>query len=226
MDGVCGRAGSSRRVGWLIHIGSARISCQDSSSVLFVPAVHAYTPPAVISAPNTSSLRGRLSRVTTSPIRLIPDGPARSLTQRLCSAVVSRWASLPSFPTVGCADDSQVEFRISAYPGGLPVAYFGKLWGNESADKGEHFERGRVQKAWSGVLGISADGLPWADVPLRQFFTPRLLSTPTSDLNILVALFASIPCLQYDVEHDAGESPLGCEPRKTLTLSHILPTFA
>ncbi len=66
------------------------------------------------------------------------------------------------FDAVGCADDSQVEFRVSAYLGGALAAYFGKWWGGESADEDDdHFERGRVKKAWSGVLGISADGLPW-----------------------------------------------------------------
>ncbi|KAK0232757.1 FAD dependent oxidoreductase [Armillaria fumosa] len=66
------------------------------------------------------------------------------------------------FDALGCADDSQVEFRVSAYLGGALAAYFGRWWGSESADEDEdHFERGRVKKAWSGVLGISADGLPW-----------------------------------------------------------------
>ncbi|KAK0444908.1 FAD dependent oxidoreductase [Desarmillaria tabescens] len=71
---------------------------------------------------------------------------------------------IPSFfEAVGCADDSQVDFRTSAYLGGALAAYFGKWWGGESADvdDDEHFEKGRVKKAWSGILGISADGLPW-----------------------------------------------------------------
>ncbi|KAK0444905.1 uncharacterized protein EV420DRAFT_1648600 [Desarmillaria tabescens] len=79
---------------------------------------------------------------------------------------------MPSFfEAVGCADDSQVEFRTSAYLGGALAAYFGKWWGGESADvddDDEHFEKGRVKKAWSGILGISADGLPWVgSVPLK-----------------------------------------------------------
>ncbi|KAG7450844.1 FAD dependent oxidoreductase [Guyanagaster necrorhizus] len=67
------------------------------------------------------------------------------------------------FDAVGCADDSQVEFRVSAYLGGALAAYFGKWWGGESADvdDDDHFEKGRVKKVWSGILGISADGLPW-----------------------------------------------------------------
>ncbi|KAK0189235.1 FAD dependent oxidoreductase [Armillaria mellea] len=66
------------------------------------------------------------------------------------------------FDAVGCADDSQVEFRMTAYLGGALAAYFGKWWGSESADEDDDlFEKGRVKKAWSGVLGISADGLPW-----------------------------------------------------------------
>ncbi|SJL03054.1 uncharacterized protein ARMOST_06399 [Armillaria ostoyae] len=66
------------------------------------------------------------------------------------------------FDTVGCADDSEVEFQALTDLGGALVAYFGKWWGDEWADKeDDHFERGRVKKAWSGVLGTSADGLPW-----------------------------------------------------------------
>ncbi|KAK0207927.1 hypothetical protein DFS33DRAFT_1458941 [Desarmillaria ectypa] len=67
------------------------------------------------------------------------------------------------FDAVGCADDSQVDFRISAYLGGALSAYFGKWWGGESADgdDDDHFERGRVKAAWSGILGVSVDGLPW-----------------------------------------------------------------
>ncbi len=118
---------------------------------------------------------------------------------------------VPSFTNVRCADDSQVEFRILAYPGGV----FLETVEGESADKDEQFQRGRVKKAWSGILGISADGLPWDGIPLRRFVTPRFLTTPTSDLNMLVALFASIACLHYDVKHGAGESQLGCEPMGT-----------
>ncbi|KAK0506461.1 hypothetical protein EDD18DRAFT_1123520 [Armillaria luteobubalina] len=63
--------------------------------------------------------------------------------------------------TVGCADDNQVKFRVSAYLGGALAAYFGKWWRSKLAGEDEdRFERGRVKKAWSGVLGISADGLP------------------------------------------------------------------
>ncbi|KAK0440433.1 FAD dependent oxidoreductase [Desarmillaria tabescens] len=74
------------------------------------------------------------------------------------------------FEAVGCADDSQIDFRTSAYLGGALAAYFGKWWGGESADVDdeEHFERGRVKKAWSGILGISADGLPWVgEIPSK-----------------------------------------------------------
>ncbi|KAK0443138.1 uncharacterized protein EV420DRAFT_1726595 [Desarmillaria tabescens] len=38
------------------------------------------------------------------------------------------------FDAVGCAGDSQVDFRTSAYLGGALAAYFGKWWGGESAD--------------------------------------------------------------------------------------------
>ncbi|PBK79842.1 hypothetical protein ARMGADRAFT_1092713 [Armillaria gallica] len=46
-----------------------------------------------------------------------------------------------SFDAVGSADDSQVEFRVSAYLGGALAAYFGKWWGGESADVDDDYLR-------------------------------------------------------------------------------------
>ncbi len=52
------------------------------------------------------------------------------------------------FDTVGCADNSKVEFQVPTYLGDALVAYFRKWWGGESADKEDDlFERGRVKKA-------------------------------------------------------------------------------
>lgn len=54
------------------------------------------------------------------------------------------------------SDDSQVEFRVSACLGGI----LREMVGGELADEDDdHFDRGRVKKAWSGILGTSADGV-------------------------------------------------------------------
>lgn len=72
------------------------------------------------------------------------------------------------FDAVACADDCQVEFQISAYLCGALAAYSGKWRGGKLANDDVHFERRRVRKAWSGILGISADGLSWALKGLGQ----------------------------------------------------------
>ncbi|KAF8999557.1 FAD dependent oxidoreductase [Hymenopellis radicata] len=56
------------------------------------------------------------------------------------------------FDAIGCA-----------YLGGALATYFGEHWGGESTEdeQDSQFEAGRVKKAWSGILGISADMMPW-----------------------------------------------------------------
>ncbi|KAK7008002.1 FAD dependent oxidoreductase, partial [Favolaschia claudopus] len=76
---------------------------------------------------------------------------------------------------VGVADDSAVDFEIGAYLGGAMERYF-EGWGAEGEsslnddrkqDKAEEVEekeewgRGRMKAAWTGIIGISADGQPW-----------------------------------------------------------------
>ncbi|SJL12129.1 uncharacterized protein ARMOST_15550 [Armillaria ostoyae] len=57
------------------------------------------------------------------------------------------------FEAVGCTDDSQVEFRVSPYL--VP------WWGGELVDDDDHFQGGRMKKAWFGIFGFSVDGLCW-----------------------------------------------------------------
>ncbi len=40
------------------------------------------------------------------------------------------------------------------------VGHWRHISGNGREEDDAHFERGRVKKAWTGILGISADGLP------------------------------------------------------------------
>ncbi|KAK7065001.1 hypothetical protein R3P38DRAFT_2827471 [Favolaschia claudopus] len=76
---------------------------------------------------------------------------------------------------VGVADDSAVDFEIGAYLGGAMERYF-EGWGAEGEgtanddrkqDKDEEgkgkaeWGRGRMKAAWTGIIGISADGQPW-----------------------------------------------------------------
>ncbi|KAK0506551.1 FAD dependent oxidoreductase [Armillaria luteobubalina] len=82
----------------------------------------------------------------------------RNRMQSLCLAAASRWAPSPSLTPSDVPTTAKSSFVCLH----TLAAYFGKWWGSESADEDEnHFEKGRVKKAWSGVLGISADGLPW-----------------------------------------------------------------
>ncbi|KAK0440839.1 FAD dependent oxidoreductase [Armillaria borealis] len=233
-----GCAGSSRRTGGAVHpyrlvTGNTIAPAQD---VLFIPAVHAHSlslhplttsfiRPAVISAPNISSMllmdgTSHLLAPMREKIRSRErpyDGTARmELAWTMDGSATRSFVLVPKrvrgsmglphptsrpnpttlgekphaefmfgggiemgtqsfFDAVGCADDSQVEFRVSAYLGGALAAYFGKWWGGESADvDDDHFERGRVKKAWSGVLGISVDGLPWVgSVPSKVSGRPE-----------------------------------------------------
>ncbi|KAK0456826.1 hypothetical protein EV421DRAFT_2029273 [Armillaria borealis] len=73
---------------------------------------------------------------------------ARNPTQSLCGIAVGTPSSSLTLVTVGGADVSQVEFRLSAY--------FGKWWGGELADeidgRFEREDRG-VRAAWSAIFG-------------------------------------------------------------------------
>ncbi|OCH94234.1 FAD dependent oxidoreductase [Obba rivulosa] len=68
-------------------------------------------------------------------------------------------------PTIGDADDAVLSFESTAYLAGVLPAYFGARWGREGApqegEREEGWGEGRLKAAWSGVLGISADGMPW-----------------------------------------------------------------
>ncbi|PBK79880.1 hypothetical protein ARMGADRAFT_1040513 [Armillaria gallica] len=63
---------------------------------------------------------------------------------------------IPSFfDVVGCADDRHIDFRVSAYLGGV----LREWWGGESADKDDdHLERESVIEGVVGILGMFVDG--------------------------------------------------------------------
>ncbi|KAI0039488.1 hypothetical protein FA95DRAFT_1684269 [Auriscalpium vulgare] len=70
-------------------------------------------------------------------------------------------------PEVGCADDAGMNMGIASHIGGALPEYFGRAnWGAEDVqdrDEGGDlgWDEGRVMAVWTGVLGISADDLPW-----------------------------------------------------------------
>jgi glycine/D-amino acid oxidase-like deaminating enzyme len=54
----------------------------------------------------------------------------------------------------GNTDDTAVEPTITQYLRNCTASYFGPNWGDDHVD-------GRVKQEWSGVMGASADGLPY-----------------------------------------------------------------
>ena len=54
----------------------------------------------------------------------------------------------------GLTDDSVLRPEISKYLHDITATYFGDNWGEDHPD-------GRVRKEWTGIMGTSADGLPY-----------------------------------------------------------------
>jgi glycine/D-amino acid oxidase-like deaminating enzyme len=92
---------------------------------------------------------------------------------------------------VGVTDDSQTDFEVTAYLGGALERYFQPGWGEEGAvsetatpQGNREWGAGRVKTAWSGIMGMSADGQPWVGrVPLcaSRREEPRKPSPPPAD---------------------------------------------
>lgn len=95
---------------------------------------------------------------------------------------------------VGIADDSKTQFQIEAYLAGSLERYFTGSWGAESVendDEGsdkENWGKGRIKAVWSGIIGASADALPWVgrvpnsasrrSEPVRKSSPPTVLAAP------------------------------------------------
>ena len=81
------------------------------------------------------------------------------------------WASSynSAFADIGFADDSDFSPSVASHLAGALPLYFGNTqWGKEKAPEktsddveGVRWGDGRTKAQWSGILGISADGLPW-----------------------------------------------------------------
>ena len=92
---------------------------------------------------------------------------------------------------IGLADDSEFSVPVASHlAGALPLHFGPENWGEEKAaipqDRNEEvqWERGRTKAQWGGILGLSADGLPWVGrLPTKVSgrHEPPRTSTPTVD---------------------------------------------
>lgn len=111
------------------------------------------------------------------------------------------WASSmdAAFADVGEVDDTKFSWPVASHLAGALPLYFGaENWGKEKEPEETEDERnsgvkwgeGRTKASWSGILGISADGLPWvgrlspklsgrAEPP--RTCTPKLSHNPLTD---------------------------------------------
>ena len=80
------------------------------------------------------------------------------------------WASAFDIAVVdlGSADDSGFSMPVASHlAGALPLFFAERVWGREKepergGDDGDvQWGEGRTKAQWGGILGISADGLPW-----------------------------------------------------------------
>lgn len=110
------------------------------------------------------------------------------------------WASAsPSVLTdIACADDTTFSLPVASHLAGALPLYFGsEHWGREKTPEDEpvrdgertvSWAPGRTKAQWGGILGISADGLPWVG-RLPSKISGR--ATPSPALNDMAGAVAS-----------------------------------
>ncbi|KAJ6548212.1 nucleotide-binding domain-containing protein [Mycena vulgaris] len=102
-------------------------------------------------------------------------------------AMLGGRAESAALDNIGISDDSQDDFEVSAYLGGALERYFAAGWGGEggpveeqdtgSETRGGEWGQGRMRAAWTGIMGLSADGQPWVGrvpSPITQRAEPAL----------------------------------------------------
>lgn len=96
------------------------------------------------------------------------DGEFDYLTQLPCSKntngelMFGRGFTTSLISEIGLADDSVYERVNGTYLSGALSMHFGmESWGEEGRDGDTAWFKGRVKSIWSGIIGMSADGLPW-----------------------------------------------------------------
>ncbi|KAJ7596303.1 FAD dependent oxidoreductase [Mycena floridula] len=68
------------------------------------------------------------------------------------------------FEEMGCVNDAEGNLGVISYLSGALAMYFGKSWGAErppQPDEDELFDKGRIKHRWTGIIGASADRMPW-----------------------------------------------------------------
>ncbi|KAJ7019490.1 nucleotide-binding domain-containing protein [Mycena alexandri] len=105
---------------------------------------------------------------------------------------------------IGIADDSGTDFEVTAYLGGALERYFAPGWGEESSTSSSRAARtaggsvspsgddgwgaGRIKAAWTGIMGLSADGQPWVGrVPRYASQRAEPGEPPTPEANLSLA---------------------------------------
>ena len=75
---------------------------------------------------------------------------------------------------LGTFDDSKIKAGFAVHlSGSLPLLFGNINWGTEAVphprrDGDEHWHVGRVKALWSGIIGVSADRIPWVGrIPVR-----------------------------------------------------------
>ena len=90
---------------------------------------------------------------------MIPRPPGSKFAGDIC--IGGGWIKLPDdgLQEFGETDDTVIDPTVSDYLTRCTKDYFGKNWGDDHAD-------GRIKAEWTGIMGTSADGLPYVgEVP-------------------------------------------------------------
>ena len=125
---------------------------------------------------------------------------------------------------IGITDDGKYcKQLVTHLSGSLPVYFGHRNWGAECVPN-EKFERegwfqGRVKSIWSGIISISADGLPWVGrlpAKLSGRKTPPTSSTPQSKTNFTHTSSAS----SKEALIATSSMPLTASPGEWVTASY------
>lgn len=100
---------------------------------------------------------------------------------------------------IGISDDSDFNVSVASHlSGALPLHFGAENWGEEMviappkerrSEDEVQWGRSRTKAQWGGILGLSADGLPWVGrLPIKVSGRPEppVTSTPTSNPKSIV----------------------------------------
>ncbi|KAK0245486.1 hypothetical protein EDD85DRAFT_943915 [Armillaria nabsnona] len=134
---------------------------------------------------NELEMENRRDPTLTIALKLPPTNLYGQLDKIFTDTASRDDSSLSSVDAVGCSDDNQVEFRISAYLGGVLAAYVRKWWGGELADEDDGTLREDAE--WI-VAGYSGDGMVHAWMSVKEL----AYMVSGKDVDWLPARFAKV----------------------------------